>query len=241
VLLTCLTGTAAIAYQVGQTRKQPSLPSPVAPPAASPNPPAPAAASANDKLTRAIMTQLNERITMSFPQETPLEDVLKYIKSNTQSEELNLPSGITIYVDPLGLQQAEMTLATPVTLDLEGVPLRRTLTLVLNQVNMRYFVNDGVLFITSNPPGYKDPLSLITTTNEPTPLDILQSRAVRGELTATERKEYIELLKDLKEISKELRELEDTRRQQASPLPPSPGPQVSPPSGSPHAEKPRPK
>jgi RNA polymerase sigma factor (sigma-70 family) len=241
VLLTCLTGTAAIAYQVGQTRKQPSLPSPVAAPAESPNPPAPAAASANEKLTRAIMTQLDEPITMSFPQETPLEDVLKYIKQTTQNEKLHLASGIPIYVDPVGLQQAEKTMATPVSLDLDGVPLRRTLTLILNQVNLRYFVADGVLFITSNPSGDKDPLALITMTNEPTPLDILHSRAVRGELNATERKEYIELLKDLKEISKELRELEDTRRQQASPLPPSPGPHAAPPSGNPQAEKPRPK
>ena len=78
------------------------------------------------KRGEAILVQLDQPLTMSFPQETPLEDVLKYIKSNTQSEELDLPSGIPIYVDPIGLQEAEKTLQSPVSHDLEHIPLSRT-------------------------------------------------------------------------------------------------------------------
>ncbi len=102
-----------------------------------------------DERTKAILTQLNERLTMSFPQETPLEDVLKYIKSNTQSEELDLPSGIPIYVDPLGLQEVEKTLQSPVTLDLEGIPLKTSLRLILKQLGLTYTVKDGLMTITS--------------------------------------------------------------------------------------------
>jgi hypothetical protein len=102
-----------------------------------------------DERTKAILTQLGERLTMSFPQETPLEDVLKYIKSNTQSEELDLPSGIPIYVDPIGLQEAEKTLASPVTLDLEGIPLKTSLRLILKQLDLTYTVKDGLMTITS--------------------------------------------------------------------------------------------
>jgi tetratricopeptide (TPR) repeat protein len=102
-----------------------------------------------DDRTKAILTQLGERLTMSFPQETPLEDVLKYIKSNTQSEELDLPSGIPIYVDPIGLQEAEKTLASPVTLDLEGIPLKTSLRLILKQLDLTYTVKDGLMTITS--------------------------------------------------------------------------------------------
>ena len=47
---------------------------------------------------------------MSFPQETPLEDVLKYIKDATQDEAAGLPTGIPIYVDPVGLQDADKTM-----------------------------------------------------------------------------------------------------------------------------------
>ncbi len=102
-----------------------------------------------DERTKAILTQLGERITMPFPQETPLEDVLKYIRSNTQSEELDLPAGIPIYVDPVGLQEAEKTLTSPITLDLEGIPLKTSLRLILKQLGLTYTVKDGLMTITS--------------------------------------------------------------------------------------------
>jgi serine/threonine protein kinase len=109
--------------------------------------------------TKKILTQLNERLTMSFPQETPLKDVLKYIQSNTQSEELDLPSGIMIYTDPVGLLEAEKTLDSPVILDLEGVPLKATLTLILNQLDLDYCIHNGMLFI-STPAGVKRELAV---------------------------------------------------------------------------------
>ena len=48
---------------------------------------------------------------MSFPNETPLEDVLKYIKQATQGPN---DAGIPIYVDPQGLQEADKTLTSPI-------------------------------------------------------------------------------------------------------------------------------
>ena len=83
---------------------------------------------------------------MAFPNETPLEDVLKYIKSYTQGTN---DSGIPIYVDPVGLQEAEKTITSPVQLDLEGVPLKTTLRLLLKQLGLTYTVKDGMLTITS--------------------------------------------------------------------------------------------
>ncbi len=41
---------------------------------------------------------------MNFPNETPLEEVLRYIKQATAGE---TGKGIPIYVDPLGLQEAD--------------------------------------------------------------------------------------------------------------------------------------
>jgi hypothetical protein len=103
-----------------------------------------------DERTKAILTQLNERLTISFPTETPLEDVLKYIKLNTQSEELDLPQGIPIYVDPVGLQEADKTLTSQVTLDLEGIPLKTSLRLILKQLGLTYTVKDGLMTITNS-------------------------------------------------------------------------------------------
>ena len=73
-----------------------------------------------DPKTKSILAKLDEPISMSFANETPLEDVLKYIKSATQGPN---DTGIPIYVDPVGLNEAEKTMTSPVTLDLEGVPL----------------------------------------------------------------------------------------------------------------------
>ncbi|MBV8234029.1 MAG: hypothetical protein JO329_28960, partial [Planctomycetaceae bacterium] len=58
-------------------------------------------------------------------------------------------TGIPIYVDPVGLQEAEKTMTSPVTLDLEGVPLKTTLRLLLKQLGLTYTVKDGLLTITS--------------------------------------------------------------------------------------------
>ena len=59
-----------------------------------------------DPRSLAILAKLEEPISMSFANETPLEDVLKYIKQATTGPN---SSGIPIYVDPLGLQEAEKT------------------------------------------------------------------------------------------------------------------------------------
>ncbi len=99
-----------------------------------------------DAKTKQIQAKLDTPIAMSFPNETPLEDVLKYIKTATQDAN---DTGIPIYVDPLGMQEADKTLTSPVSIDLEGVPLKTTLRLLLKQIGLTYTVKDGFLMITS--------------------------------------------------------------------------------------------
>jgi hypothetical protein len=99
-----------------------------------------------DPKTKAILAKLEEPVSMSFANETPLEDVLKYVKAASVGPN---DSGIPIYVDPVGLQEADRTLRSTVTLDLEGVPLKTTLRLLLKQLGLAYTVGDGLLTITS--------------------------------------------------------------------------------------------
>jgi tetratricopeptide (TPR) repeat protein len=101
---------------------------------------------APDAKTKAIYDTLDQPIAMPFAQETALEDVIKYVQSATRGPEL--PQGIPIYVDPAGLLEAEKTLQSPVTLNLEGVPLRRSLRLLLRQLDLNYTVKDGLMTIT---------------------------------------------------------------------------------------------
>jgi hypothetical protein len=96
----------------------------------------------------AVVAKLEEPISMSFANETPLEDVLKYIKSATMGPH---DTGIPIYVDPEGLSKAKKTMVSPVSLDLEQIPLRTTLRLLLKQLGLTYTVRDGLLMITNEP------------------------------------------------------------------------------------------
>jgi len=99
-----------------------------------------------DPKTKQILAKLDEPLAMNFPNETPLEDVLNYIKQATQTP---TDSGIPIYLDPIGLNEAEKTETSPVSIDLDGVPLKTTLRLLLRQLDLTYTVKDGFLMITS--------------------------------------------------------------------------------------------
>ncbi len=102
-----------------------------------------------DNKTKAILKKLGEPISMNFPTDTPLEDVKKYIQTSTQDEAAGLPTGIPIYVDPQGLQDADKTEASTIKIELEGIPLKTTLRLILSQLSLTYTVKDGLMTITS--------------------------------------------------------------------------------------------
>ncbi len=108
------------------------------------------------------MKALERPIPMRFPEPTPLEDVLKYVKKATANPE---QPDIPIYVDPLGLQEAERSLQSPVSIDIEGVPLRASLDLCLDQLGLHYFVRDGCVRITSlddeSQPEGEDPYRIV--------------------------------------------------------------------------------
>jgi tetratricopeptide (TPR) repeat protein len=96
--------------------------------------------------TLSILSKLEQPVTMPFESETPLEDAIKYIKQATQGPNDN---GIPIYIDPVGLTETEKTMQSPITMSLEGVPLRTTMRLMLKQLGLTYTVKDGLLTITS--------------------------------------------------------------------------------------------
>ena len=109
---------------------------------------------AHDDKSQKILEKLNESVSMSFKEETPLEDVLKYIKQATTSSNY---SGIRIYVDRIGLQEAEKSMTSTVrNMNLDGVSLRVTLKLLLDQLNLAFTVKNGLLTITSSESAERD-------------------------------------------------------------------------------------
>ncbi len=96
-----------------------------------------------------IARKLERPISMTFTQKTPLEDVLKYAGAAVQDPgETVLP----IYMDPVGLVESDETPQSLVVIDLEGVPLKISLGLVLDQLGLTYYINEGVLTITNDVP-----------------------------------------------------------------------------------------
>lgn len=100
-----------------------------------------------EELSRRIREQLERPVDMHFANETPLTDVLKYVRSATTSEAM--PEGLPIYLDPIGLQEAERTETSPIRIDLSRVPLGTSLRLALRQLGLDYMIKGGVLHITS--------------------------------------------------------------------------------------------
>jgi RNA polymerase sigma factor (sigma-70 family) len=152
-----------------------------------------------DVKSQQILAKLDEPISMSFNEDSPLEDVLKYVKQATTSATY---VGIQIYVDPVGLQEAEKSMTSTVRgMELQGVPLRRTLQLLLKQLDLVYFVEDGMLCITSQESegtfGAFGP-----AVSEPSPILQQAEKAERGEMSLSEMKDLIELFKTRDQIMK---------------------------------------
>jgi hypothetical protein len=99
-------------------------------------------AAANARIRQA----LEQTVPVSFPSETPLEDFLKYVQDHAP---LSDGSRLPIYINPVGLNEAEKTMTSPIAIDLKGVPLKTTLGLALQQLGLVYSVREGVLLITA--------------------------------------------------------------------------------------------
>jgi hypothetical protein len=98
---------------------------------------------------------------MRFLEETPLADVLKYVKNATRQPD---DDGIRIFVDPIGLDEAGVTMASSVVIHMEGVPLRVSLFRCLKPLGLIYRVKEGFLQITSEEQSllpFEDPFMIV--------------------------------------------------------------------------------
>ena len=157
----------------------------------------------SDPRSQALLARLEEPIPMHFPSETPLEDVLKYIRSATAGPD---GEGIPIHVDPAGLEMVDKSLKYPVTIELTGVPLRRTLQLLADQLEMGYGIKDGMVTIIAPDFSRQNWRELLVVERGPfpetSPLQLMVQRAERGELTEGELAKLNEQLKAIEEATK---------------------------------------
>ena len=72
--------------------------------------------------------------------------MLKYIKQETAKAK---PPGIPIYVNPLGLQEAQNSIEFTVTVNTKQTPVRAVLEQALTAAGLSFDVRDGLLMIDS--------------------------------------------------------------------------------------------
>jgi hypothetical protein len=114
---------------------------------------------------RRIRKVLQQPMPTQLPDETTLEDFLNTIRDAARASYGVIP----IYVDPIGLQEAEKSMTSTVRgVDLEGVPLGTALSLCLKQLDLQHVVKDGLLLITSVesedqtiPSQFNDPFQIV--------------------------------------------------------------------------------
>jgi hypothetical protein len=106
----------------------------------------------NDEV-EGIIEALEWPIAVPYPDDAPLDEVLKEIKKQTTKHPklAKIPTGLPIYVDPIGLQEVEHSLSSTVKRPpaADALPLGEHLRLVLEPLGLRYVVKDGFLMITS--------------------------------------------------------------------------------------------
>jgi hypothetical protein len=164
-----------------------------------------------DPRSQAVLAKLEEPIAMSFPSPTPLEDVLKYIRQATADA---AHQGIQIYVDPVDPTEEkslhEELMKTPITMDLEGVPLRRTLKLIADQLHMGYGIKDGVVMFVApdmRRRNWHELMVMEESFPETSPLALEVERAKRGELSPAEIEQLSERLRSIEEVAKRYRSI----------------------------------
>lgn len=98
--------------------------------------------------SKAVMEKLEDKVAMQFPNPTPLEDVLNYIKSASQGP---ADDGIPFAFDEDGMKRAGKSRTSRVTIDSKDEPLKTSLRKLLKPSGLIYVVKNGVLTITSEP------------------------------------------------------------------------------------------
>lgn len=86
-----------------------------------------------------IRKSLTRPITVDF-RETPLDQITKFVQDF---------AGINVVLDQVGLDEAGVDSEEPVSLQLEDIPLKSALKLMLGPLELAYLIKDDVLLITS--------------------------------------------------------------------------------------------
>jgi hypothetical protein len=97
-----------------------------------------------------IVDVMNRPLALTYPDDASLEQVLKDIKLRSTGQP-KIPAGIPIYVDPIGLSEADKTMTSTIKRPPsdQKLTLREHLKRVLEPLGLDFTIKDGFLMITS--------------------------------------------------------------------------------------------
>ena len=98
----------------------------------------------------AVLKRLEEKVSMQFPNQIPLEHVLEYIRAATRGPS---GTGIPCAFDDNGMKQAGQSRTSLVTIDTRNEPLKTSLENLLEPLGLTYEIRRGVVTITSGATG----------------------------------------------------------------------------------------
>jgi hypothetical protein len=109
------------------------------------------------------LAELDKPVDMPFDTGTTLAGLVSHIRGSTGWVATDkvytkrvfvrqvgpLQNGIPVLVDSVPLQEAGVTMQTPLTVSSRGVPLKKSLHDILGPIGLGYFVRNGVLVIST--------------------------------------------------------------------------------------------
>jgi hypothetical protein len=97
-----------------------------------------------------IVEVMNRPLALTYPDGAPLEQALRDIKFRSTGQP-KLPGGIPIYVDPIGLSEADKSMTSTVKRPQsdQELTLREHLSRMLKPLGLDFTIRDGFLMITS--------------------------------------------------------------------------------------------
>ncbi|WP_406693694.1 hypothetical protein V5E97_21920 [Singulisphaera sp. Ch08] len=110
-----------------------------------------------------ILAELDKPLDMPFDTGTTLAGLVSHVKRSTGWVASDrwytkqvfvrpvgpMENGIPLYVDPVALAEAGVTMQAPITIASRGVPLKNTLYEVLGPLGLGYYIRNGLLVIST--------------------------------------------------------------------------------------------
>jgi hypothetical protein len=99
------------------------------------------------QVNKPVLTRLDREMSIDLRESGTLDDALAAIRDATDDREM--PTGIPIYINPVGLLEASRSLSSPIHVKADKRPIREVLAAILDPLGLDYQVKERLVIIDS--------------------------------------------------------------------------------------------